>query len=210
MTKRAVFLILLAVLCSSAALAAPKNQNVFTLTGQFAAGGFNTTIPLSDGGTGRVNLYFSPQPLADGTWGYYVDILWNDGSTHEIYGLVSAGVVKSKGPWGPVQLNITHSVFIDPQGIDQDKFASLVGTLTAYKGPGSSYTIMTGRRSMVSTGLDGTTQYSQSFKGTMASQSATFEGTFGTTSGSFLISEEGPNPNPYITVYVGNMNVTLY
>lgn len=205
MTKRAVFLILLAVLCASAALAGPKNQDVYTLNGQVAGGDFEATVDLLEGGgTGTVSLFFHPEPLEDGTWSYYVDIGWPGGS---IRGLVSANAIRPIRPWGPVQLNITHSSFIDPEGIGEQNFSSLVGTFTVYTGPGSQNLVVVGTFKQTFTDEDGN-QYFMSLKGTMTQQDATFEGTLGTNEGSYLISVEGPNPQAYLSVEVGTIRET--
>jgi hypothetical protein len=205
MTKRALFLILLGVLCASTALAAQNKQLVFAVNGKVASGEFEAHIPY-DNSIGYVDLYFSPQPLDNGRMGYSVDIYWNDGSFHEIYGQVSPGAIDQTAGWGPIQVNITYDSFIDPAGSDHEAFSSLVGTLTLYTGPGSDNIVQTGNTTEVYTREDGST-LNIDFKGVRTEQDATFEGTFGATSGSYTLSVEGPNPDADMQVFAGTFRV---
>lgn len=201
MTKKAVFLFLLAVLCASTALAAQEKQLVYALNGKAAGGTFYANI-VYDSSYGYVQLNFEPKPLDDGTLGYNVTITWIDGSFHQIYGLVPASAIKPMtGLWGPIQVNITYDAFIDPDGIDYEAFSSLVGTLSLYKGLGSGYSTQTGNYTEVYTREDGSTD-TRTFKGLKTQQSATFAGTFGATSGSYTLSAEWPYPFAIASMFI--------
>jgi hypothetical protein len=207
MTKRAVFLFLLGVLCVSTALAGTKRHVQYKLDGKTAGGVVYADLPGSGGG--HVRFAFSPAPLPDGSPGYEADVYWTeDGITnHEISGLVPASAVNAKGVGGPITVNITTALFYDVPGSpfqDSGDFVSLAGTFTAYTGVGSSTDGQNGRSYQTETLLDGSTE-TQSFNGTVKYQSATFEGTLVALSGTYDLSVQGPFPNAVLFVQVGTM-----
>ena len=204
MAKRAAFLFVMGVLFVSTALAAKRRQVEYKLDGTLAS----ASCLIGYGAPG-VSMYLNIYPfqLPDGGWAYSAQILWNDGSAHEIYGLVPLSVVRSQGPWGPLHVNITNASFYEVEEAplsDSGGFISLEGTFTAYTGIGSATRVSSGRIRETWTHLDGSKEIS-SFNGTNAYQSAGFEGTLVTTSNTFDLLAQGPERTASISVQVGNM-----
>jgi hypothetical protein len=217
MTKRAVFLFLLGVLCVSTALAGTKRQVIYNLDGKTAGANFYTSLPGLTGSS--LNFYLTPAPLPDGSWGYEANINWYEGTGctpagtdtcyHEIYGQLPASAVSAKGLQGPITVNITNDTFYIVPGSpfgDDGAFISFEGTFTAYTGPGSGSGGASGRNYATQIHLDGSTE-TQSFNGTGKGQSAAFEGTFvsSTPNGTYDISLPGASNSSSFFVQVGTM-----
>lgn len=211
MTKRALFLILMGMLCASVAMAGKKNsQGIFTLNGTLAGANiYNANLTLEGGGSGYMDFWLQPAPLEDGSLGYYAEIDWYDGvSWGEIYGSVPASVITpSKTLWGPIQVNITYASFINPEGSYPANFSSLTGTFTPYTGSGSEKMTENGNQIQTTKLSDGTTQLEYSFKGMQTDQSAAFDGTFATNEGSFTVAVDGPSQGADMFVQVGTMSM---
>lgn len=214
MTKRALFLILTGMLCASVALAGKtNNQRTFTLNGQWpGADLYFSSLTSESGGSGYFNAHMYPEQLEDGSMGYYAKIGWNDGiSSGEICGHVPASAVKSKGLWGPIQVNISQDSFTDSDSciwsVNPTDFHSLTGTFTVYTGPGSSKTVETGTYTWSETLPDGTPKIEESFKGASTDQGASFQGTFVDNNGPFTVAVDGASGGAEMFVQVGTMTV---
>lgn len=201
MTKRALFLFLLSALCVSTALAGTKRDVITKLDGKTAGASFYADIT-----NGHAQMFINPSQLPDGSKGYEVGISWNDGSAHEISGLVLSSAVSSTGLSRPLLLNITLDSFYgtgeDPSGNGVSDFTSLVGTFTPYTGVGSQRGSQSGRQYFTHTYLDGSTG-TQTTNGTLKSESATFEGKLSVTGGPYDLSVDGPNTAANMYVEVG-------
>lgn len=226
MTKRALYLILAGMLCASVALAGQTNS--FSLGGQYPNGSFMAfTTDSQQDLNWTVQMDFNPIQLPDGTVCYLVQVSWliQSPDNPSIYaqryvdGFVPLSAITAKGPWGPVQVNITHDSFITTTGDNPpsptgniDDFASLVGTFTPYTGPGSDTTTTKGTstETQVLQGVGGDT-ITLTFNGVSTTEDATFTGTFGTTEGTQDISVEPPPSagTASLTVQVGTMIQTI-
>jgi hypothetical protein len=199
MMKRALFLILLGAFCTSAALAANKREVTFKVTGQSSAGVLTANIT---GGSAHFEFYLDQLP--DGSLAYQADITWNNGSAHEVYGLVPFSAIKTHGPSGTIQVNITQQMLYDvgTPGGDIDDFFSFEGTFTTYTGNGSSTNVQSGHSQETDVHLDGSQQIFK-FNGTVNDHSATFEGVLDVTGGPYNLSVEAPDPSAGVQVFVG-------
>lgn len=202
MIKKALFLFLLGALCVGTALAGTQRQVIYKLDGKIPGVNFSAALPGVTGGYINFDLYAFPLPVSG--FGYEADITWNDGSFHQIRGYVPANVIKG-GVGGPLTVNIADATYdIEPNSPIEDDpaFISIEGTFTPYTGVDSHAYSETGKKYDTTTYPDGSTETS-GFNGTAKNESATFEGTFVVSSGTYHLSVAGPSDDARIALNAG-------
>lgn len=205
MTKKAVFLFLLGVLCVGTALAGTKTQVVYNLDGTIPGFDLHVDLPKTSGGC--IHVHLEPDQLQNGSYFFHAIIIWSEGGRdgyHEINGPVPSSVLKG-GVGGPLKLNITYDSFTDPQGEDFAAFSGIEGTFTAYTGPGAYAEFNNGVGGATFTNEDGTSNTVFINNGTYRDQSASFDGTFYLMGTFYDLSVPGPSGGAETFVQKGRM-----